>query len=130
MGPPPSPLLLLLRPPPPLPLVLSSSPPPLSSSLLNFLPTLFPYLPLTSSSLLSFLPMLLPYLPLSLSAYNMPSFRAGAQLLSSLSGYAYTKRAWKKEVLDLYMDPLFFHMDPSCACQWVAHPSLITHTPT
>uniref|UniRef100_A0A8C0V978 DOP1 leucine zipper like protein B n=1 Tax=Cyanistes caeruleus TaxID=156563 RepID=A0A8C0V978_CYACU len=31
------------------------------------------------------------------SAYNIPSFRAGAQLLSSLSGYAYTKRAWKKE---------------------------------
>uniref|UniRef100_A0A8D0F4W4 Protein dopey-2 n=1 Tax=Strix occidentalis caurina TaxID=311401 RepID=A0A8D0F4W4_STROC len=39
------------------------------------------------------------------SAYNIPSFRAGAQLLSSLSGYAYTKRAWKKEVVELYMDP-------------------------
>ncbi|XP_068126561.1 protein dopey-2 isoform X2 [Hyperolius riggenbachi] len=48
------------------------------------------------------------------SAYNAPSFRAGAQLLSSLSGYAYTKRAWKKEVLDLYMDPGFFQMDTSC----------------
>lgn len=52
---------------------------------------------------------------LSYSAYNMPSFEAGAQLLSSLSGYAYTKRAWKKEVFELFMDPLFFTMDASCA---------------
>ncbi|XP_077198772.1 protein DOP1B [Paroedura picta] len=48
------------------------------------------------------------------SAYNLPSFRAGSQLLSSLSGYAYTKRAWKKDVLELYMDPAFFQMDTSC----------------
>ena len=52
---------------------------------------------------------------LSSSAYNMPSFEAGAQLLSSLSGYAYTKRAWRKEVFELFMDPLFFTMDASCA---------------
>lgn len=57
------------------------------------------------------------FLSLSLSAYNMPSFSAGAQLLSSLSGYAYTKRAWKKEVLELFMDPLFFTMEMSCVCQ-------------
>uniref|UniRef100_A0A3B3D9J2 DOP1 leucine zipper like protein B n=1 Tax=Oryzias melastigma TaxID=30732 RepID=A0A3B3D9J2_ORYME len=44
-------------------------------------------------------------------AYNIPSFEAGAQLLSSLSGYAYTKRAWKKEVFELFMDPLFFTMN-------------------
>lgn len=50
----------------------------------------------------------------SLSAYNAPSFRAGAQLLSSLSGYAYTKRAWKKELLELFLDPTFFQMDTSC----------------
>ncbi|MEQ2197254.1 hypothetical protein XENOCAPTIV_026345 [Xenoophorus captivus] len=40
---------------------------------------------------------------------------SGAQLLSSLSGYACTKRAWKKEVFELFMDPLFFTMDASCA---------------
>lgn len=45
----------------------------------------------------------------------MPSFEAGAQLLSSLSGYAYTKKAWRKEVFELFMDPLFFTMDASCA---------------
>lgn len=53
------------------------------------------------------------------SAYNMPSFEAGAQLLSSLSGYAYTKRTWKKEVFELFMDPLFFTMDASCASKLV-----------
>ncbi|XP_076602592.1 protein DOP1B isoform X1 [Chaetodon auriga] len=65
------------------------------------------------------------------SAYNMPSFEAGAQLLSSLSGYAYTKRAWKKEVFELYMDPLFFTMDASCAHSWksiIDH--LLTHEKT
>lgn len=56
---------------------------------------------------------------LSCSVYNMPSFAAGAQLLSSLSGYACTKRAWKKEVFELFMDPLFFTMDASCAHRWV-----------
>ncbi|XP_030613760.1 protein dopey-2 [Archocentrus centrarchus] len=65
------------------------------------------------------------------SAYNMPSFEAGAQLLSSLSGYAYTKRAWKKEVFELFMDPLFFTMDASCAHSWksiIDH--LLTHEKT
>ncbi|XP_034549509.1 protein dopey-2 [Notolabrus celidotus] len=65
------------------------------------------------------------------SAYNMPSFEAGAQLLSSLSGYAYTKRAWKKEVFELFMDPLFFTMDISCAPSWrsiIDH--LLTHEKT
>ncbi|XP_072542477.1 protein DOP1B isoform X2 [Salminus brasiliensis] len=65
------------------------------------------------------------------SAYNMPSFSAGAQLLSSLSGYAYTKRAWKKEVLELFMEPMFFTMEPSCACHWksiIDH--LLTHEKT
>ncbi|XP_043927484.1 protein dopey-2 [Protopterus annectens] len=65
------------------------------------------------------------------SAYNVPSFRAGAQLLSSLSGYAYTKRAWKKEVLDLFLDPLFFQMEIACVDQWksiVDH--LLTHEKT
>uniref|UniRef100_A0A8C7F1C9 DOP1 leucine zipper like protein B n=1 Tax=Oncorhynchus kisutch TaxID=8019 RepID=A0A8C7F1C9_ONCKI len=65
------------------------------------------------------------------SAYNMPSFGAGAQLLSNLSGYAYTKRAWKKEAFELYMDPLFFTMDVSCAPHWRAIiDHLLTHEKT
>ncbi|XP_051869745.1 protein dopey-2 isoform X2 [Pristis pectinata] len=65
------------------------------------------------------------------SVHNVPSFRAGAQLLSSLSGYAYTKRAWKKEAFDLFMDPLFFQMDSSCINHWksiIDH--LLTHEKT
>ncbi|XP_068428257.1 protein dopey-2 isoform X2 [Clinocottus analis] len=65
------------------------------------------------------------------SAYNMPSFEAGSQLLSSLSGYAYTKRAWRKEVFELFMDPLFFTMDVSCSPSWksiIDH--LLTHEKT
>ncbi|KAM7407321.1 hypothetical protein PAMA_003171 [Pampus argenteus] len=65
------------------------------------------------------------------SAYNMPSFEAGAQLLSSLSGYAYTKRAWRKEVFELFMDPLFFTMDATCVLRWksiIDH--LLTHEKT
>ncbi|XP_019380560.1 PREDICTED: protein dopey-2 isoform X3 [Gavialis gangeticus] len=64
------------------------------------------------------------------SAYNIPSFRAGAQLLSSLSGYAYTKRAWKKEVLELYMDPAFFQMDSSCIHWRSIIDHLLTHEKT
>ncbi|NXI28831.1 DOP2 protein, partial [Sterrhoptilus dennistouni] len=64
------------------------------------------------------------------SAYNIPSFRAGAQLLSSLSGYAYTKRAWKKEVLELYMDPSFFQMDTSCTHWRSIIDHLLTHEKT
>ncbi|NWR47447.1 DOP2 protein, partial [Regulus satrapa] len=63
-------------------------------------------------------------------AYNIPSFRAGAQLLSSLSGYAYTKRAWKKEVLELYMDPSFFQMDTSCTHWRSIIDHLLTHEKT
>ncbi|XP_069492220.1 protein DOP1B isoform X2 [Ambystoma mexicanum] len=64
------------------------------------------------------------------SAYNAPSFRASAMLLSSLSGYAYTKRAWKKEVLELYMDPAFFQMDASCAHWKSIIDHLLTHEKT
>ncbi|RLV85413.1 hypothetical protein DV515_00015990, partial [Chloebia gouldiae] len=51
-------------------------------------------------------------------------------LLSSLSGYAYTKRAWKKEVLELYMDPSFFQMDTSCTHWRSIIDHLLTHEKT
>ncbi|XP_030642280.1 protein dopey-2 [Chanos chanos] len=65
------------------------------------------------------------------SGYNMRSFCASARLLSSLSGYAYTKRTWKKEVMELFMDPQFFTMESNCICHWksiVDH--LLTHEKT
>ncbi|NWZ08387.1 DOP2 protein, partial [Agelaius phoeniceus] len=93
---------------------------PLISRLLYFV---FPYLR-------NHRPPILIIFVLSPSAYNVPSFRAGAQLLSSLSGYAYTKRAWKKEVLELYMDPSFFQMDTSCTHWRSIIDHLLTHEKT
>ncbi|KAG8518552.1 Protein dopey-2, partial [Galemys pyrenaicus] len=63
-------------------------------------------------------------------ACNAPSFRAGSQLLSSLSGYAYTKRAWKKEVLELFLDPGFFRMDTACSHWKAIIDHLLTHERT
>ncbi|XP_061677306.1 protein dopey-1 isoform X1 [Syngnathoides biaculeatus] len=65
------------------------------------------------------------------STHNAPSYRACIQLLSSLSGYQYTRRAWKKEAFDLFMDPTFFQMDSSCVSHWRAIiDHLMTHDKT
>ncbi|XP_069788305.1 protein DOP1A isoform X2 [Narcine bancroftii] len=65
------------------------------------------------------------------SAQNAPSYRACVQLVSSLSGYQYTRRAWKKEAFDLFMDPNFFQMDASCVSHWRAIiDHLMTHDKT
>ncbi|XP_058274777.1 protein dopey-1 isoform X2 [Hemibagrus wyckioides] len=65
------------------------------------------------------------------SAHNAPSYRACIQLLSSLSGYQYTRRAWKKEAFDLFMDHTFFQMDASCVSFWRAIiDHLMTHDKT
>lgn len=52
------------------------------------------------------------------SPHNVPSFRACCNLLASLSGYQYTRRAWKKDVMELLLDPNFFQMDISCIGSW------------
>ncbi|KAM8952672.1 protein DOP1A isoform 2-T2 [Pelodytes ibericus] len=65
------------------------------------------------------------------SAHNAPSYRACVQLLSSLSGYQYTRRTWKKEAFDLFMDHNFFQMDGSCVNHWRAiMDHLMTHDKT
>ncbi|XP_068137647.1 protein dopey-1 isoform X4 [Hyperolius riggenbachi] len=65
------------------------------------------------------------------SAHNAPSYRACVQLLSSLSGYQYTRRTWKKEAFDLFMDHNFFQMDSSCVSHWRAiMDHLMTHDKT
>uniref|UniRef100_A0A4W3J8C0 DOP1 leucine zipper like protein A n=1 Tax=Callorhinchus milii TaxID=7868 RepID=A0A4W3J8C0_CALMI len=65
------------------------------------------------------------------SAHNAPSYRACVQLVSSLSGYQYTRRSWKKEAFDLFMDPNFFQIDPSCVSHWRAIiDHLMTHDKT
>lgn len=52
------------------------------------------------------------------SPHNVPSFRACCSLLASLSGYQYTRRAWKKDVMELLLDLNFFQMDITCIGSW------------
>lgn len=49
---------------------------------------------------------------------NVPSFYACSSLLANLSGYQNTRKAWRKDVLDLLLDPAFFQMDTSCLSFW------------
>ncbi|XP_066988498.1 protein dopey-1 homolog isoform X3 [Macrobrachium rosenbergii] len=49
---------------------------------------------------------------------NMAAFAACSQLLSSLSGYQYTVRAWRRDVLDLLLDPQAFMMLPPILPYW------------
>ncbi|KAI1301279.1 Protein dopey-1 [Halotydeus destructor] len=65
------------------------------------------------------------------SAQNAPSFRACSHLLASISGYQYSRKAWRKDAFELLLDPTFFQFDPSCFEHWktiVDH--LMTHDKT
>ncbi|XP_054740938.1 protein dopey-1 homolog [Anastrepha obliqua] len=52
------------------------------------------------------------------TARNVPSFYASSSLLASLSGYQYTRKAWRKDMLDLLLDNTFFQLDISCLPFW------------
>ena len=45
------------------------------------------------------------------SRSNLASFRACSKLLASLSEYQNTRKAWKREAMDLLVDATFFQMD-------------------
>ncbi|KAH0955706.1 hypothetical protein HN011_002395 [Eciton burchellii] len=62
---------------------------------------------------------------------NVASFTACSHLLASLSGYQYTRKAWRKDVLDLLLDPAFFQMTPACLPYWrTIIDNLMTHDNT
>jgi hypothetical protein len=62
---------------------------------------------------------------------NMASFKACSKLLASLSEYQYTRKAWKKEAIELLLDPAFFQMDTPSLQQWKATiDNLMTHDKT
>ncbi|XP_066603567.1 protein dopey-1 homolog isoform X2 [Prorops nasuta] len=62
---------------------------------------------------------------------NVASFTACSQLLSSLSGYQYTRKAWRKDVFDLLLDSTFFQMTPACLPYWrTIIDNLMTHDNT
>ncbi|CAH1968105.1 unnamed protein product [Acanthoscelides obtectus] len=73
---------------------------------------------------------IVPYLKTH-TAKNMPSFSACSKLLSSLSSYQYTRKAWKKDVFDLLLDNQLFQMDYACLKFWrVIVDNLMTHDNT
>ncbi|KAK7864583.1 hypothetical protein R5R35_003176 [Gryllus longicercus] len=62
---------------------------------------------------------------------NVPSFQACSQLLASLSSYQYTRKAWRKDVFDLLLDPSLFQMEAHCLPLWrTIVDNLMTHDNT
>jgi len=65
------------------------------------------------------------------SPSNCGAYRAGSQVLASLSEYQYTRRAWKKEAMELLLDPAFFQMDHESLMFWrTTIDNLMTHDKT
>jgi len=62
------------------------------------------------------------------SRSNVSSFKACSKLLASLSEYQYTRKAWKKEGMELLLDTQFFQMDLQSLHHWkVTVDNLMTH---
>ncbi|CAG0914057.1 unnamed protein product [Notodromas monacha] len=49
---------------------------------------------------------------------NMLRHRACAQMLSAISSFPYARKAWKRDALDLFLDPAFFRMDLESLRHW------------
>ena len=65
------------------------------------------------------------------SKQNAPSFRACSHLLSSISGYQYTRKAWRKDAFELLLDPSFFQINSECFNHWkIIVDHLMTHDKT
>ncbi|XP_058457141.1 protein dopey-1 homolog isoform X2 [Malaya genurostris] len=60
---------------------------------------------------------IVPYLKTH-TAKNIPTFHACSNLLASLSTYQYTRKAWRKDALDLLLDGTFFQFDSRCLPYW------------
>ena len=70
---------------------------------------------------------IVPYLK-NRTKHNAPSFRACSHLLSNISGYQYTRKAWKKDAFELLIDSTFFQMDSECFTHWkIIVDHLMTH---
>ena len=59
---------------------------------------------------------------------NLPSFAACSQLLSNISGFQYTRKAWKREVFELLLESSLFQMNLECLSYWtIIIDNLMTH---
>ena len=52
------------------------------------------------------------------SSGNEQSYLHAVKLLSSLSGFQVSRKAWRKEALDLFLSPSFFQMGPHPLREW------------
>lgn len=52
------------------------------------------------------------------SQKNAASFYACSQLLANLSSYQYTRKAWKKDAMDLLLDSNLFQMEAKSLTLW------------
>lgn len=48
----------------------------------------------------------------------MPSFHTCSQILASISTYQYTRKAWKKDAMELLLDPTLFQMEDRSIQYW------------
>ena len=69
--------------------------------------------PLLSSVMINVVPYLKNH-----SRSNLASFRSCSKLLASLSEYQNTRKAWKREAMELLVDPTFFQMDLTSRSIW------------
>ncbi|KAG8306606.1 Protein dopey-1 [Homalodisca vitripennis] len=49
---------------------------------------------------------------------NAASLYASSQLLASLSGFQYTRKAWRKDAMDLLLEPTLFQMEARTLIFW------------
>ena len=65
------------------------------------------------------------------TAPTLPLLRAGSALLASLSEYQFTRRAWRKEGMELLLEKEFFQMDHETLRSWrTTTDNLMTHDKT
>lgn len=65
------------------------------------------------------------------TADNKDAFLSCSRLVASLSGYQYTLKAWRRDVLDLLLDPNAFRMAPEALPYWrTIIDNLYTHDKT
>ena len=82
--------------------------------------------PLLSSVMINVVPYLKNH-----SRSNLASFRSCSKLLASLSEYQNTRKAWKREAMELLVDPTFFQMDLTSLRHWkTTVDNLMTHDKT
>ena len=60
---------------------------------------------------------LVPYLRVHTKT-NLPLLKAGSSLLASMSEYPFTRRAWKREGMELLLDSSFFKVDHETLKSW------------